>query len=439
MVEQRQNRRGVTPAPLRLLLGAIVAAVGAIVALLPTAANAQEGGPVGSGDPAAALEKRGAEAAARGDPRACVEAYVAAQTAHTSPSPLIAGELGLCEESLGWYALAYDQLVSALEAEPPRPGGAARTGPWKRYGEALDRVKEHVARVIVVVEPDDAEVFVDGHPLGAHVDGRFFVVEPGRHTWTARLGGHRDAVYVHTVRAGDLPTAHLVLEPVPEPIPVAGRGVGPRRVGPNASTSREVLEEPPCAAADGERMSPKLCGVFERLVYRGRVNPTLGVALGGLLSVGFTADVGPGIFGGVDLRWFDKDDFGFVLTGEVRGVFPAKAGIRDDGKAEDLWTLTFGVAPCLRYKWALGCAVFDGGWMFATGPQPDYKTNTGLTPNVGIGPRLGLDLPIMEHFGIRAFADLRFSPLPTDLSYNRQVIWNSPVVSGLFGVGVSFK
>jgi hypothetical protein len=274
---------------------------------------------------------------------------------------------------------------------------------------------------------------------------------PGRHVWIARLPGGAVARFEQEARAGDLPSVDLVFglpPPAPEEVeelppcpPAHGERMGPELCKLFRRAPPPVEELPPCPAADGERMGPKACELFMQIVYNRRVNPTVGVVLGGLLSVGYTADPAPGLFGGVELRWADtpQDAFGFVLTGDVRVLFPTRAGNLPLGGVLNLTQVTAGLAPCLRYKWVLGCAVFDAGASIK-GEPPDVKApDHNPFPNIGIGPRLGLDLPIFSRFGVRAFADLQVSPLQPFYRANGLLVWQAPPVSGLFGLGVSFK
>jgi hypothetical protein len=419
------------------------AAAAIAVALIESAPASAQSAADGPTEPTAAeLIKAGAAAAASGQYEVCARAYAAALEKELSHAT--AGELGVCEEALGRNLVAYDHLWYALGGEV-RAAPAPVRAQWARFRKSYERVMNRVARVFVSVMPNHAEVLLDGRSLGTQVDGHTFAVLPGAHVWTARLPGRADITVVQTGRGGDMPdvSMHFPLLDEAQP-PSAQAPAGP---GPAPEPARVIVLdplEPPCAAAGGERMSPKLCNLFEE-VYDRRVNPVISVALGGLVSAGFTADVGPGFYAGVGLHWNDKQDMGFVLFGEVHTLLPTKGGTYGGvpfGAIEtlDIAAVTGAVVPCFRYKWVLGCAVVDGGMTIASGsgiaePGPHIQ---GM---LELGSRLGIDLPIAQRFGVRAFAELRFSPLGPDAGYsvNGKDAWVNPPVSGLFGLGVSFK
>jgi hypothetical protein len=199
----------------------------------------------------------------------------------------------------------------------------------------------------------------------------------------------------------------------------------------------------PCAIAGGIPMRVDLCNAFRAVLPR--MDPTFGVMVGGALSLGFTADVGPGLFLAGEAHWRRKEEWGFHLALESRFFFPTKGGVATNGEVLDVTLLDFAVVPCARYKWVLGCALIDAGATFASGEAlsgPEVE-NRGLRPlfMFGLGPRLAVDVPITEHVGVRAFADLRFSPLPpTGYRENGVVVtWGHPPVSGFLGLGASFK
>jgi hypothetical protein len=186
-------------------------------------------------------------------------------------------------------------------------------------------------------------------------------------------------------------------------------------------------------------MSPDICRLFSTL-YRKKMDPTLMLIAGGLASAGFTADVAPGFWVGGDARWRDKEEYGFQLGLEVRTLLPAKTAIREDGKPFEVSLVALAVSPCGRYKWVSGCAVIDAGVSIAGGPSPIFFTHSPALLMLGAGPRLAVDIPISERFGVRVFADLRISLLPgTGYDYEDISVWDDPRVSGIMGVGMSFK
>jgi hypothetical protein len=386
---------------------------------------------------AAELRARGEAAAAAGKHQECIRAYSAAFALEADAGT--AGELGLCEEALGRDLEAYDHLAFALEREVPAAPAAVQAR-WSQYRVATKKLLQRIALVMVSVFPSRAEVLLDGRSLGANVSGRVFAVLPGKHTWTARLPGREDIVVPHVVRGGDVPDVLLALPPETPPREAKAPPAG--EPGCKACRPPPAYVEP-CPIAGGLVIAVDLCNAL-RAVLR-NMDPTFGVVVGGALSLGFTADVGPGFFVGGEAYWRRKEEWGFHLALESRFFFPTKGGINSTGEQLDVTFLDFALVPCARYKWVLGCAFIDAGVVFGSGVAlsgPEVE-DRGLRPlfMLGMGPRLAADIPLVEHVGIRAFADLRFSPLPvTGYRENGVIItWQHPPVSGFLGVGLAFR
>lgn len=120
---------------------------------------------------------------------AYVEALTTAERAGLPPEKIapILGELGVCELALRKHADAAEHLYRSLEHEE------ALTGEQKtRYRQAQQRAEREVATVYLGVVPADAQVRVDGRPIGAAAAHVIFL-EPGEHTVRARLEGYVDA------------------------------------------------------------------------------------------------------------------------------------------------------------------------------------------------------------------------------------------------------
>ncbi len=224
----------------------------------------------GEGDAArhAELSRQGADAAKGKRWDACIKALTEAAAINNTPAVL--GNLGLCEEQAGRFALAHEHLRRALEAAP-----ADKTHePWKRYQAALVRVRERVALVILTTVPPSARVILDGRPVGRG-DGQTVAVEPGKHTIAARLAGYEDKVVVTAdLHAGDTPNMDITLDPKP-PVPAAPT------VPPQAS--RPPFTPPP-SRVSGLFMpawSPR--GVFVTLAYAA----TATTLVSGATAIGF--------------------------------------------------------------------------------------------------------------------------------------------------------
>lgn len=169
------------------------------------------------------------------------------------------------------------------------------------------------------------------------------------------------------------------------------------------------------------------------------MGPTFIAMAGGLLALGFSADVGAGFFLAGELAYAYEGHWGLHAAVEGRMVLPAKAGTNARGPFDVTWG---GVAAplCARYRWVLGCAVLDvgvvgfGGPAIAADPFPPP-----LYATVSVGPRLGVEVPITERLGVRAFVDLRVSVLRDQSFLVDGQGWVAPRASGLAGLGISFR
>jgi hypothetical protein len=382
--------------------------------------------------------KNGAAAAARRDFGACVAEHGSArdQAPDAERKALAEGEAGLCEEARGRAVEAFDLLRRALEREPGPMGGGGR-GAWKRFADAVDRLQRRVVRALVLVMPDDAEVLLDGATLGRRLSGRYITVAPGLHTWTARLAGFLDTTFSLEARGGDYPDVRLLLEPRP--------GDGPAL--PCNAACREAIRAD--GEAEGVAKARAQASVSLRLlvreaverIYRQHVDPSLSLIAGGALSAGLTLDVGPGFYLGGEARWRAFDQLGPSIGLEVQTLFPTKAIVFDDGTTMDVTQIVVAAVPCLQYKWLSGCVFGDVGLLLGGGQTPLYFDGGGVLVTAGFGPRLGFQIPFADRFMLRGFAELRVSPINTGWMGNETAPgarWGNPLVTGLFGLGVSF-
>lgn len=154
---------------------------------------------------------------------------------------------------------------------------------------------------------------------------------------------------------------------------------------------------------------------------------------GGMLSAGFTADPGWGAFLGGEVRFGEV----FSTALEARILFPSRV-VDDTSQVFGLTAITFALVPCGRWKVLMGCGFADlgmlvgGGGVSAPGGLPVIAT-------FGFGPRLAAHIPIGDRFGVRAWADLRIAPVPSEVTFYGGGRWASNPVSGLFGIGATFQ
>lgn len=166
--------------------------------------------------------------------------------------------------------------------------------------------------------------------------------------------------------------------------------------------------------------------------YVPRMDLTVAVLGGALLSANYTADPGPGMFLAGELH---RDWFSGAL--EARVLFPSRVVAEPTKDEFDITALTAALVPCARWKVVLGCIFVDFGMLLTS--RAEIATNP-ITATLGFGPRLAVHVPFAERFAVRAFADLRFAPVPSTRNFlDTGGRWESNLVSGLFGLGLSFE
>jgi PEGA domain len=223
----------------------------------------------------AALLREGATSARAQKWAACAQAY--SEALALEDAPRTAGELGLCEEQLLRFADAFRHLDRALDVAPTTP----TTDPWKRYQDAMVRLRSRVAVLFITVTPPDAAVVVDGRPIGRG-DGRGVAVEPGEHTIAARLPGYEDAIKRLRVVAPSAPHIDLNLTPLAQaaaPLTAPPAVASPALPAPVIEVPRTKSLPPPLAWCIPERsargvLGPAACAGVLALAASG------GVAIG---------------------------------------------------------------------------------------------------------------------------------------------------------------
>ncbi|WP_437954045.1 PEGA domain-containing protein [Sorangium sp. So ce296] len=125
------------------------------------------------------------------------DAYAAYKAAFEAAAPAsstereraeIAGELGLCELALRKYRDAAEHLAWSLEQRETLPVALQ-----KRLEEGQRKAAPHVAKLYLSINPPDAEVLVDGKPIGRTARTYALFFEPGQHMVRARAPGREEA------------------------------------------------------------------------------------------------------------------------------------------------------------------------------------------------------------------------------------------------------
>ncbi|WP_437328856.1 hypothetical protein [Sorangium sp. So ce381] len=109
----------------------------------------------------------------------------------------LAGELGLCELALHKYRDASEHLARSLEQREALPEALQH-----RFEAGQRNAAPHVARLVLGVDPPDAEVLIDGKRIGRTARTYTLFFEPGQHMVRGRAPGCKDAFHYLRAVAG---------------------------------------------------------------------------------------------------------------------------------------------------------------------------------------------------------------------------------------------
>lgn len=160
----------------------------------------------------------------------------------------IAGELGLCELALRKYRDAAEHLAWSLEQRKALPAAQQ-----KRFGEGLREAMAFVATVYLSVDPPDAEVLVDGTPIGPPRRTYALFFEPGKHMVRARAHGRGEGSQTLDALAGTETTMTIELSRAAvsraeQPAPAAPK---PARAAPAAMPPARAQRPGPLSSLPG--------------------------------------------------------------------------------------------------------------------------------------------------------------------------------------------
>ncbi|AUX45206.1 hypothetical protein SOCE26_066870 [Sorangium cellulosum] len=110
----------------------------------------------------------------------------------------LAGELGLCELELREYRDAAEHLTWSLAQDRALPRELRG-----RFQIGQAKAVFYVVELLLSVDPPDAEVLIDGKPIGRTARAYKLFLEPGRHMVRARAPGREDAFHVFHAERGD--------------------------------------------------------------------------------------------------------------------------------------------------------------------------------------------------------------------------------------------
>lgn len=147
----------------------------------------------------------------------------------------VLGFLGLSELEQGKHREAAEHLGQGLEQD-----AALNQALLRRFTRAFDAAVEHVGRIYVAASPPDAEILMDGEPIGTGATAHELFVEPGTYTLRARLSGYGEVSQRIEIAAGRtvgaaLQLARAVDAPARAPEPSATRSEPVKPAAPAAA------------------------------------------------------------------------------------------------------------------------------------------------------------------------------------------------------------
>ncbi|WP_437932536.1 PEGA domain-containing protein [Sorangium sp. So ce291] len=170
------------------------------------------------------------------------DAYKAAlDAAEAGPSTALeraelAGELGLCELALRRYREAAEHLTRALQRR-----GALSTRLRQRFEVGRVKATFCITTLVIAVDPPDAEVVIDGQPVGAPRPSYTLFFEPGQHMVRARAPGREEAFHSFSAMAGAEYTISMQLPRAA----VSSPGEAPPATPKALSSSTATQAQPP--------------------------------------------------------------------------------------------------------------------------------------------------------------------------------------------------
>ncbi|WP_437573870.1 hypothetical protein [Sorangium sp. So ce887] len=151
----------------------------------------------------------------------------------------IAGELGLCELELRKFRDAAEHLAWSLERRK-----ALSPAQQKRFADGLAKAVRFVATLYLSVDPPDAEVLVDGKPIGRPRRTYTLFFEPGKHMVKAQAPGREEGSQTLDAQAATEPTMTIQLPRAA--VSSAGEG---EPAGPTKKAATEAQAARPSAPA----------------------------------------------------------------------------------------------------------------------------------------------------------------------------------------------
>lgn len=156
--------------------------------------------------------------------------------------------------------------------------------------------------------------------------------------------------------------------------------------------------------------------------------PHVRVGVGAVVAFGLSPSVAmPGFGGLVGVRWPLVS-----LTLEGRADLPASLTDQGHGVAVRTSLTSGSFAPTLHWRWLFGGAVISVGGLHvtATNASPSEQIET----YVGVGPRVGAEVPFAEHFAAQFVGDLLFAAARPQVLIAQTPLWTTSLAAGLLGI-----
>jgi hypothetical protein len=221
-----------------------------------------------------------------------------------------------------------------------------------------------------------------------------------------------------------------------EPVPVPARSPSPAPAEPSPFDPPRCDPEKIGDGANDQACKEMLARLKAK--YGPPVEPAFWLSTGGLLTLAYTSEPGPGFSLGADARgryW--------SVGVEAQVTFPAQATTGFADEDFDASTFVGMLVPCARWNsekvHLFGCgALGAGGYLTYDSQAPGRPDRIG--PTIRIGPRLGLELPFGDRFAAYLFGEVSFAPIFKRVTYyetGRQ--WVQNPASVFLGAGFSVK
>lgn len=263
-----------------LLLAALVALEPAAFAQ-PKPGGAEKPASAESGQQADEHFRRGKALLKAGQKREAREEYLAALRLKKSYD--VAGNLGNLEITLGLYRDAAEHLSFAVRTYAPSGTTADQL---EKAKQRLADAKSHVGSLLVSVNVNGAEVFVDGKSVGrAPLEDTVFV-EPGSRVIEVKLARYDDVRQVIEAAKGAEQAVALTLVPSAEGSAAGAAGAAGTTNPPGAGTSAGAASAPGSAVGSGTEGTP-LGGE----AARGGANPVILIAGAGVAGAALVVGV----------------------------------------------------------------------------------------------------------------------------------------------------